>query len=86
MVKGNALQVLVKLGILDAVTVRAVEAAQAGDVPPGDPLDIDELMDMAEITPEVIAAAQAEWEVTAPDWARDLLDVPEWSGPGSEVG
>ncbi len=80
MAQGNALQVLVKLGILDAATVRAVEAAQAGDVPPGDPLDVEELVDMAEITPEVIAAAQAEWEVTAPAWARDLLDVEEWTG------
>ena len=67
----------VRMGILDESVLQEVEIMAAGNVPPGEPMDTDELMAMAEITPEVIAAAQAEWEATAPAWARDLLDAEE---------
>ena len=76
----SVLKALLKLGLLDREVeeeLATVEAFQQRRVPPGEAMDRDELMAMAEITPEDIARARADWVTTAPDWAKGLLETEE---------
>lgn len=83
--KSNLARMLAIQGLLDADVADAVsrlEAMQAGGgtVARGEPLSLDELMAIADVTPEDAARAGADWQISTPAWARGLLDAKAVDG------
>lgn len=70
------MQLLAEQGLVSAATAASfAKASAAGVVEMGDPLPEAELLALADIAPEDIARAAADWEATAPAWAKGLLDA-----------
>jgi hypothetical protein len=76
----KASQVIQTLGLFDPATVAEVARlegmqAQGGRVDLGEPLPADDLLALAEVTPDDVARAAADWQAGAPAWAKPLLDA-----------
>lgn len=80
MANNNIIQALTALNLFDAATVAEVERinamqGQGGRVDLGEPLPLDDLLRLADVTPGDVARAAADWQEDAPEWARGLLDA-----------
>lgn len=80
MAANSIIQALTALRLFDADTVAEVERinamqGQGGRVDLGEPLPLDDLLAMADVTPGDVARAAADWQESAPEDARGLLDA-----------
>lgn len=76
----SIIQALTALRLFDVATIAEVERINAmqgegGRVDLGEPLPKSELLALADVTPDDVARAAADWQEDAPAWARGLLDA-----------
>lgn len=80
MASNPIIQALTALRLFDADTVAEVERinamhAEGGRVSLGVPLPLDDLLAIADVMPDDVARAAADWQESTPEDARGLLDA-----------